>query len=195
MARFSAPLLAALLTLAPPASWLDQATPGAWNRPGVSVPDAPPPGAESATSERCRTVARAATLDGDRAVHAKGWTLFGPGQVFGGTEVLLATAGVDGMCRPVAFQGFVFSQGKLAGTISPQPMSSRTDGAALQVQLRSEDRLDVEFARYASDDPLCCPSRLTTVTFRVESTSDGPVLTAKEARTSQASIARRGVAP
>ncbi len=184
MARFSAALLAGLLTLAPPVSWLDQASPVGWNRPGAAVPDAPDPGGESATSERCRTVARVPTLDGDRAVHAKGWTLFGPGQVFGGTEVLLATAGVDGMCRPVGFQGFVFSHGKLAGIISPRVMSSRTDGAARAVQLRSEDLLDVEFARYASSDPLCCPSRVTTVSFRVERTADGPLLTPTEARTS-----------
>ncbi len=190
MARFSAALLAGLLTLASPASWLDHGSPVGWNRPGGAVPDAPDPGGESATSERCRTVARTPTLDGDRAVHAKGWTLFGPGQVFGGTEVLLATAGVDGMCRPVAFQGFVFSQGTLAGIISPHVMSSRTDGAALLVQLRSEDRLDVEFARYARSDPLCCPSRVTTVSFRVERTSDGPVLTPTEARTSPAKMGR-----
>ncbi len=190
MARVSAVLLTGLLTLAPPVSWLDEASPVGWNRPGVAVPDAPDPGGESATSERCRTVARAPTLDGDRAVHARGWTLFGPGQVFGGTEVLLATAGVDGMCRPVAFQGFVFSQGRLAGIISPHVMSARTDGAALLVQLRSEDRLDVEFARYASNDPLCCPSRATTVSFRVERTANGPVLTPTEARTSAAKMER-----
>jgi hypothetical protein len=170
------------------ASWLDRAQPLAWNQPGVAaIPDAPPPTGNAATSERCRPSTRTPTLASDRSVVAKGWTLFGPGQVFGTTEVLLAASSVDGMCRPLGFQGFLFVDGKLAGTISPRLMDSRTDGAAILVQLRSTDRLDVEFARYGPKDPLCCPSRVTTVGYQVEHTPSGAaLLVAKEARTSPA---------
>ena len=184
---------AAALALAealPPTSWLDREHPVDWNRPGVAIPDAPPPRGDAANSERCRSVTRAATLAGDRSVVAKGWTLFGPGQVFGETEVLLAASGVDGMCRPLGFQGFVWVDGKLAGTISPGLMDSRTDGAAGLVQLRSTDRLEVEFARYTPADPLCCPSRVTSVSYRVQRTPSGPVLLATEARTSPAAPRR-----
>jgi hypothetical protein len=172
---------------APGASWLDRAQPVGWNQPGVAIPDAPPPTGNAATSERCRALMRTPTLAGDRSVVAKGWTLFGPGQVFGTTEVLLAGSSVDGMCRPLGFQGFVFVDGKLAGTISPRLMDSRTDGAANLVQLRSPDRLDVEFARYGPKDPLCCPSRVTTVGYQVEHTPSGAaLLVATDARTSPA---------
>jgi hypothetical protein len=164
-------------------SWLDREHLISWNQPDAAIPDAPQPDGNTATSERCRHVTRAPTLAGDRSVVAKGWTLFGPGQVFGTTEVLLAASSVDGMCRPLGFQGFVFVDGKLAGTISPRLMDSRTDGAAGAVQLHSTDRLEVEFARYAPRDPLCCPSRRTTVGYRVQRTPSGPVLLATESRT------------
>jgi len=186
----AAAALALAEALPPPTSWLEREHPVVWNRPGVAVPDAPPPRGDAANSERCRSVTRAATLAGDRSVVAKGWTLFGPGQVFGETEVLLAASGVDGMCRPLGFQGFVWVDGKLAGTISPGLMDSRTDGAAGLVQLRSTDRLEVEFARYTPADPLCCPSRVTSVSYRVQRTPSGPVLLATEARTSPAAPRR-----
>jgi hypothetical protein len=167
-------------------SWLDGEHPIVWNQPGDAIPAAPPPIGESPTSERCRQVTRTPTLIGDRSVVAKGWTLFGPGQVFGTTEVVLAASSVDGMCRPLGFQGFVLVDGKLAGTISPRLMDSRTDGAVGVVQLRSTNRLDVEFSRYTPKDPLCCPSRVTTVGYGVQLTPSGPVLVATEARTSPA---------
>ena len=175
---------------APTRSWLDREHPAGWNQPGAAIPDAPPPTGESATTERCRRVMRAPTLAGDQSVVAKGWTLFGPGHVFGATEVVLAASSVDGMCRPLGFQGFVFVDGQLAGMISPRLMESRTDGAANVVHLRSSDLLDVEFARYAPKDPLCCPSRVTTVAYRVQLAPHGPVLVAIEARTSPAAPRR-----
>jgi hypothetical protein len=120
----------------------------------------------------------------------EGWTLFGPAQVFGETEVLLVASSVDGMCRPLGFQGFVWVDGEIAGTISPALMDSRTDGAAGLVQLRSADRLDVEFARYAPTDPLCCPSRVTAVSYRVQRTPSGPVLRVTSTRSSPAAPRR-----
>jgi heat shock protein HslJ len=81
--------------------------------------------------------------------------------------VLRGTAGYDGMCRPRAYQAFVFVKGVFAGTLSPQPMDSRTDGALDRVFLESDRRLSAEYRRYATSDPLCCPSRTTTASFEI----------------------------
>jgi len=81
--------------------------------------------------------------------------------------VIRGTAGYDGMCRPLQYQDFVFVRGAFTGTLSPQAMDSRTDGALTRVFLRSKSRLTAEYERYAASDPLCCPSKITTVDFDV----------------------------
>jgi heat shock protein HslJ len=92
--------------------------------------------------------------------------------------VVLGRSGVDGMCRPLGFQAFVFVGGRFAGTLAPHPMTSRTDGAAQLPQLWSADAIAVTFSRYAGTDPLCCPSRVSTVQYRVDPGADGPLVTA-----------------
>ena len=154
------------------ATWLDESKPASWNTPGASIPAAPK--IQGAVDPRCRGRARPAQLEEDKRVRDQGWDLVGAYQ--GGWQVLVirGTAGYDGMCRSRQYQDFVFVRGLFAGTLSPQPMDSRTDGAIARVFLQSETRVIAEYQRYAGSDPLCCPSRVTTVLFDVA--SDGPVL-------------------
>jgi hypothetical protein len=97
--------------------------------------------------------------------------------------VIRGTVGYDGMCRPLQYQDFVFVRGAFAGTLSPHAMDSRTDGALSRVFLQSESRLTAEYQRYAAADPLCCPSRTTTVVFDI--TRDAPVVRPVSASTSK----------
>jgi len=154
------------------ASWLDEAKPASWNQPGASIPGAAT--VQGAVDPRCRQAARPPQLDEDKRVRDKGWDLAGAYQ--GGWDMLVirGTAGYDGMCRPRQYQDFVFMRGVFVGTLSPQPMDSRTDGALSRVWLQSAARLTAEYARYAEKDALCCPSRTTSVVFEI--TSDGRVL-------------------
>jgi hypothetical protein len=154
------------------AAWLDEAKPDSWNKPGLSIPAAPK--TQGTVDPKCRELARPPQLEEDKRVTGQGWDLVGGYQ--GGWHVLVirGTAGYDGMCRPRQFQDFVFVRGVFAGTLAPQPMDSRTDGALARVSLQSESRLMAEYQRYAASDALCCPSRTTTVVLDI--TKDGPVL-------------------
>lgn len=67
-------------------------------------------------------------------------------------------------------------KGAFAGTLSPRPMDARTDGALSEVQLPSATSVEVIFLRYVEADPLCCPSRLTTVRYRIERRAKGFVI-------------------
>ena len=106
-------------------------------------------------------------MDEDKRVRNQGWDLVGA--YLGGWEILVirGTAGYDGMCRPRQYQDFVFVRGVFAGTLSPRAMDSRTDGAIGRVSLQGRNRLTAEYARYAAADPLCCPSRATSVEFEI----------------------------
>jgi heat shock protein HslJ len=150
-------------------SWLDQAKPSAWNKTGAAIPVAPR--IQGAIDPRCREAARPPQLNEDQRVREQGWELVGAYQ--GGWEMLVigGTAGYDGMCRPRQYQDFVFVRGTFAGTLSPQPMDSRTDGALQRVTLQSATQLTAEYARYAAKDALCCPSRTTRVVF--DAATDG----------------------
>ena len=58
-------------------------------------------------------------------------------------------------------------------------MNSRTDGVLRSVPtLLADGRIEAVFTRYASTDPLCCPSRgASRVTYRVQSA--GPIVMAE----------------
>lgn len=71
------------------------------------------------------------------------------------------------MCRPVGYQEFVFVNGVFAGTTSPNLMNARTDGSLLQTDIKSSAQLTAQFARYTDRDALCCASRTSTVTYRI----------------------------
>jgi len=172
--------LAAATLSAAGGTWLD-APPAGWNKPGAALPQAP--SVEGKPDPRCRDQARPSTSAEDRAVEGAGWTAVGPLQVYGGTTVLTATSAFDGMCRWWGYQVFVFVDGRFAGTLSPAPMNSRTDGAATQVHLYRASSITAEFTRYTEKDPLCCPSGNSLVSYRVEQRSGGPVVVPLEMST------------
>src|SRR5262245_57838462 len=122
--------------------WLDDPKPASWNTVAVGIPAAPK--TQDAVDARCRTAARPAQLPEDKLVRSRGWDLVGAYQ--GGWQILVirGTAGYDGMCRPRQFQDFVFVRGVFAGTLSPQPMDSRADGAIARVSLQGANRLTAE---------------------------------------------------
>lgn len=157
-------------------AWLDVPLKN-WNVAGAVVPQAPKPQSDAALRARCGEQGRAPSSAADRALVAAGWTLYGPLQVYGDAALITAGADVDGMCRPLAYQGFVFVGEALAGTIAPAPMNSRSDGAETQVMLTGDRAAFAEFARYAADDPLCCPSRQSVVTYGIEGDAAKPLLT------------------
>jgi hypothetical protein len=147
------------------ASWLDASKPAGWNKAGMPVPAAPQP--SGTVDPRCRSMARPAELEEDKSLHDKGWDLVGAYQGGWDIRVIQATASYEGMCRPRQYQVFVFMRGVFAGTLSPQPMDSRADGALSRVILQSNSRLSAEYLRYATNDALCCPSKTTHVEFEI----------------------------
>jgi hypothetical protein len=106
-------------------------------------------------------------LEEDRRVQDHGWDLIGAYQAGWQVVVIRGTASYDGMCRPRQYQAFVFVRGTFAGTLSPEAMDSRTDGALGEIILQSDHRLSAQYVRYAPKDPLCCPSRTTSVEFEI----------------------------
>ena len=105
-----------------------------------------------------------------------GWRLFSAAQVGWGMRVAYGLVGYDGMCRPLQFQGFVFADGQFAGTISPQPMDSRTDGVGRVLDMHGPANLAAQFNRYAPTDALCCPSAAFFVEYTVDRSGSAPLL-------------------
>jgi hypothetical protein len=156
-------------------SWLD-APLASWTAPGGSVPTAEPSGVEPAADPRCTAALRPPETPEDEAVVAAGWSLFGTYESGWNVRIVRGLVGHDGMCRPAGYNIFVFVGGAFAGTLSPEPMVARTDGAAGSIAVFSGQDLAVTFARYAETDPLCCPSGSTTVQYRLEQTTTGPAV-------------------
>jgi hypothetical protein len=132
----------------------------------MPIPSAPQ--VEKNPDPRCRESVREPVSAVEQQVRARGWDLIGPTSENDEIRVLVGTANYDGMCRPRQYQEFVFVQGIFAGTLSPVPMDSRTDGALSRVTIPTADRVQAEYSRYGATDPLCCPSRITTVVFEIE---------------------------
>jgi hypothetical protein len=166
-------LLTPLSASAQDETWLDGDL-ASWNTPGMDIPTAPT--VDGNTDPRCAERERPAETDEDNALIAKGWRLFLPYQRGWGVTLVSGLASYDGMCRPLGYQSFVFVDGVFAGTVSPEPMNSRTTGAASDVNLWYADQVSAEYLRYAPDDPLCCASSTDSVQFTIEDTPDGPVL-------------------
>lgn len=171
-------------------SWMDAQAPAAWNTPDQTIPAAPK--SQGPIDARCRALARPQQIDEDKRVRDRGWDLVGAYQ--GGWQVVVirGTASYDGMCRPRQYQAFVFVRGAFAGTLSPQPMDSRSDGALGQVFLQNDRQLIAEYERYGRSDPLCCPSRTTRVVFDIGNA--GPVVRPVSAATTATSQVSRTTA-
>ena len=175
---------AALSAQAREQNWLDRALAN-WNAPGRAMPRAITDGETiPEMTARCKlTVPR--TSPGERAVADAGWVpfhMFDRHLAQRDVEIVGGLAGVDGMCRPVEFNVFVFVGGILAGTLSPQVMHSRTDSSIGGAIRLSNDDIAAEFVRYADSDPLCCPSGRVTVRYRLDRTASPPVVVPVSAR-------------
>jgi heat shock protein HslJ len=148
-------------------SWLDRRLSN-WNRQSGNFPQLPRPPAsrgESTNSRRCRQEVREPANAAERALVRRGWSLYGPVYSYGMTRIVTALSSFDGMCRPLGFQAFVYLEGRYAGTLSPAPMDSRSDGSLTDVHVNSATRISADFARYRDADPLCCPSRISSVVY------------------------------
>jgi hypothetical protein len=180
------PVISSVVAQKPDAIWLDRPL-TSWNKAGDPVPK--PPSLEeskSAVTSRCR-LAPAVSTAAERAADAAGWIPFlnfDQQLIEGDVEIVGGMRGADGMCRPEAYNLFVFVGGRFAGLLSPTPMTSRLDGSSGAVRLRPPD-ISAEFARYASTDPLCCPSSRVTVRYRVDRTGDHAVVVPIEVRTTR----------
>ena len=169
-----------------PSSWLDRPL-ASWNRAGGPVPQAP--GGDEATASvirRCQLTPPRST-SAERAVEAAGWIPFwnvDQQLVRDDVEIVGGMRGADGMCRPLTYNLFVFVGGRFAGVLSPTPMTSRLDGSSGVVRM-APPAITAEFARFASTDPLCCPSSRVTVRYRIERTAAGPVVAPVEVRTTR----------
>ncbi len=151
-----------------------------WNTPGMALPTAPP---ATTTSPMCVGLGRPPQSPADQQLAQRGWTLFGAFQGGWGIEVVRAGSEMDGMCRPMQYNVFVFRDGQFVGTVSPVLMDSRTTGQEAGTTLlgpqgaQNPVRLTSRFLRYAPEDPLCCPSLpAVVVTYEVQPTDGGYVL-------------------
>jgi hypothetical protein len=144
-------------------SWLDQTSLSNWNSSSRITRIERISRAEL---RRCANEVRTPSLEADSLLINNGWTLLGdPTEVNGDTVVVSVAGGFDANCRPLKFQTFVFVGSRLAGTLSPTLMDSRTDGVLTDVDLTSATTLTAEYARYRANDPLCCPWRKQEVDF------------------------------
>jgi hypothetical protein len=161
--------------------WLDEPLAN-WNKARAPIPKAPNKLAPMEIS-RCQPLSRKPATREDRAVAKANWVLFGAVVTFSGTTIVMGESGVDGMCRPLGYQVFVFVDGHFAGTLSPYPMNSREDGSLQPVELYRPDNLLGRFSRYKEADPLCCPSAVSTVGFEIVRGASGPLVVPKSVHT------------
>jgi hypothetical protein len=164
---------------APAQTWLDKPLEN-WNTAGRGIPQANFEGESlAAVAKRCGYQPLLTSTAGERALGAAGWIpfrVFDREIVSGDIEIIGGLSGADGMCRPMSFNAFVFVNGQLAGTLSPEPMMSRNDGSIGAVRLASDGTIDAGFSRYTDKDALCCPSSTVTVRYRLDQKATSPVV-------------------
>ena len=110
----------------------------------------------------------------------RGWFLTRASETSDRIAIVIGSTAVDGMCRPLGYQGFVFVDGRFAGTLSPVPMDARSEGAETQATIEGPAEVRATYARYRREDPLCCPSRTSVVKFGLEQDPRGPVLVPRD---------------
>jgi hypothetical protein len=170
-------LLALILVAAVPrlaaaqTSWLDGDR-ASWNQAGMAIPAAPE---ASPPFGPCGDFVRPPETDEDRQLDAAGWRLDSGYESGWGMRVVHAAQSFDANCRPMDYQGFIFVDGVFAGTVSPQPMMARTDGAAVDFHISHANQVTVTYTRYGPNDPLCCPASMDFVNYAVQRTAGGPV--------------------
>lgn len=162
----------------PPSTfWLEQRPRPNWNTPAASIPTATnltPP-----NTVHCKQQIPNPSTPEERAVKAAGWVVFkvrGETQSAGGVVLVRGQTNYDGMCRPMGYQQFVFVNGVFAGTIAPNVMHSRFDGALIQTNIETPSRLKALFSRYTPQDGLSSPSRTSEVTYRIDVINNQPLV-------------------
>lgn len=170
-----APLASSAATPVFEPSWLDSETSN-WNQVGAALPSAPPQEGDNFPYCTESFTWRQAAFPEDEAVEAAGWKIFGAAQIFGATTVVTAMANVDGMCRPMDYQAFVFQDGQFIGTLSPNAMAARAEASLVNYELSGEGEIMATFNRYTNDDALCCPSGESLVFYRIESQDGASIL-------------------
>jgi hypothetical protein len=176
--------LALVLTLVPTVAgadgaWLDGPVAN-WNTPGMEIPRAP--ATDPAVNPNC-PAGRAPATPREQAVVDAGWKLYG-GFIQGtSVEHMSGLAGYDGMCRPMQFNVFVFVNGVFAGTLSPTPMNSRTDGSLNGLEVVNLASYTGRYSRYTSQDPLCCPSGISTAVFEIDRSGSAPIVSLRSLKT------------
>jgi len=175
-------------------SWLDGPVQN-WNTPGMPITPAPDP--QPPINPSCPVEGFAPTSPEAQAIVDAGWTLTQPyaGNA-GAIRVIPARSqNYDGMCRSLGYQYFVFVDGNLAGTLSPEIMSVRTDGALTGTRIfGAASPIIGEYARYTPQDPLCCPSAKSEARFEIDRTGALPVLVLRSVTTTPTS-AQPGPSP
>jgi hypothetical protein len=155
-------------------AWLDGPATD-WNTPGMAIPAAPP--REPSVNPQCFDALLVPDSPAKQALVAAGWFLFSaPPATPRGVEILRGQSGADGMCRPTGYQVFVFVDGAFAGTLSPELMDSRADGALPQTFLSANNQIQADYVRYTDRDPLCCPSSRSTAMFEIVRMDGAPVV-------------------
>jgi hypothetical protein len=172
MAILLASSLGAPRAAAQDGTWIDLGR-APWNAPGQNLPYAGPLGT---ILEPCWLSLRVPETDEDEVVAYLGWQLFGSYEAGWGVTIVGGLTSMDLQCRPMGYQYFVFVDKQFAGTLAPEPMNSRGDGAATSIALYSPYQAGATFARYAFGDPLCCPSAEAYVAYVIERTEYGPVV-------------------
>ena len=156
-------------------AWLDRELAG-WNMYGAAVPTSASSPQRDAVRKRC--FATVTSSPAAAAVAAAGWLPFlhqDRELKRARIEVVAGTTDATAACEPIDFNLFVFVDGRFAGTLSPAPMRANKDGAAGAVRITGADTITAEFARYALDDPECCPSRRVRVSYQVNEAGEAVV--------------------
>jgi hypothetical protein len=152
------------------ASWLDRPAAG-WNQPGAPIPrPGTAPEHRDALASRCKIDLHGSTPV-ERALAAAGWIPMphvSRALVKDDVEIVDGVIALDAACEPIQLNAFVFVVGRFAGTLSPVLMKARTDGSAGAIRIPTRDTITVDFARYTSTDPDCCPSSHVIVRFTID---------------------------
>ncbi len=163
---FSAVIFLLNLSVQAQSNWLGMETLPSWNERSRAILQIDK--ISNDELKRCSIVVRQPTLPQDRLLTKMGWTLVGEAQIFGDMTAVTVAQAFDGMCRPMKFQTLIFVGNRVAGTLSPGAMDSRSDGYLTNVKLTTEKTLTAYYARYRQSDALCCPYKTEAVTFTIK---------------------------
>jgi hypothetical protein len=166
-------------------SWLDRPLEN-WNRAGAAPPQGTGAVAAAETVQRQCQMPPPTGAAAD-SVAAAGWIPLlhqDRSLTRDDIEIVAGATAITDTCWLQNFHLFVFVGGHYAGTLSPVPMTSQTDGWAGPVRF-VENGISVEFARYGKDDTSCCPGARMTVRYQVTRGAAGAVVAPVEIRTTR----------